>query len=91
VLPSETVRGAGAGSPLPLPSPRPSPSAQYIPPMPPGIDGDFSGSFFSTTTASVVSSRLAMDAAFWSAVRVTLVGSITPASTRSSYVSVWAL
>ena len=65
---------------------------QYIPPMPPpGIDGAFSGSFFSTTTASVVSRRLAMDAAFWSAVRVTLVGSITPASTRSSYLSAWAL
>ena len=42
-------------------------------------------------TASVVSSRLAIDAAFWSAERTTLVGSITPASTRSSYCSLWAL
>src|SRR5712691_5778485 len=68
-------------------------SAQYIPPMPPppGIAGIFSFSFFSTTTHSVVRSSPAMDAAFCSAVRVTLVGSITPAATRSSYSSVWAL
>jgi len=60
---------------------------QYIPPMPPpGMAGaDFSSSFFSTTTHSVVSSSEAMEAAFCRAVRVTLVGSITPASTRSSY------
>ena len=32
-----------------------------------------------------------MEAAFCSAVRVTLVGSMTPAATRSSYSSVWAL
>src|SRR6266550_2021830 len=68
-------------------------SAQYIPPMPPppGIEGIFSFSFFSTTTHSVVRSSPAMDAAFCSAVRVTLVGSMTPAATRSSYSSVWAL
>ncbi len=42
----------------------------------------------STTTHSVVSSSPAIDAAFCSAVRVTLVGSMTPAFTRSSYVSV---
>ena len=41
---------------------------------PPGIGGDFSSSFFSTTTHSVVSSRLATEAAFCNAVRVTLVG-----------------
>lgn len=41
--------------------------------------------------ASVVSMREAMDAAFCRAVRVTLVGSITPAFTRSSYCSVEAL
>src|SRR5438132_12964517 len=68
-------------------------AAQYIPPMPPppGIGGIFSFSFFSTTTHSVVRSSPAMDAAFCSAVRVTLVGSMTPAATRSSYSSVWAL
>ena len=41
--------------------------------------------------ASVVSMREAMEAAFCRAVRVTLVGSITPAFTRSSYCSVSAL
>src|SRR5690348_8728019 len=37
------------------------------------------------TMASVVSMREAMEEAFCSAVRVTLVGSMTPALTRSSY------
>src|SRR5881296_3027204 len=71
----------------------PSRCDQYIPPMPPppGIGGIFSLSFFSTTTHSVVRSSPAIDAAFCSAVRVTLVGSMTPAATRSSYSSVWAL
>jgi hypothetical protein len=41
--------------------------------------------------ASVVSMSEAMEAAFCKAVRVTLVGSITPASTKSSYCSVEAL
>ena len=41
--------------------------------------------------ASVVSMSEAMEAAFCRAVRVTLVGSITPAVTRSSYCSVAAL
>ena len=41
-------------------------------------------SFFSTISASVVSSSAAIDAAFWSAVRVTFVGSMTPAWTRFS-------
>ncbi len=66
-------------------------ASQYIPPpMPPGGGpaclSSLSG--ISLTSASVVSRSEAMEAAFWSAVRVTLVGSITPASTRSSYDSV---
>jgi hypothetical protein len=53
--------------------------------MPPGgAAGAGFSSFFSTTTASVVSRRPAIDAAFCSAVRLTLVGSMTPALTRSS-------
>src|SRR3954451_16212573 len=51
-------------------------------------------STLSTTSeiiASVVSIREATEAAFWRAVRVTLVGSMTPAFTRSSYPSVEAL
>ena len=51
--------------------------------------GFFSG--ISAIMASVVSISEAIDAAFCSAVRVTLVGSMTPAATRSSYVSVAAL
>jgi hypothetical protein len=58
---------------------------QYIPPMPPpGAASAGFSSFLSTTTHSVVRSKPAIDAAFWSAVRVTLVGSITPAFTKSS-------
>ena len=59
---------------------------QYIPPPmpPPGGIGCFSSfSGISLTSASVVSMSEAMEAAFWSAVRATLVGSMTPASTRS--------
>ena len=41
--------------------------------------------------ASVVSSSDAIDDAFCSAERTTFVGSMTPAFTRSSYVSVAAL
>ncbi len=65
---------------------RASVEAQYMSPIPPppGIAGALSFSGFSTTTASVVSSSPAMEAAFCSAVRVTLVGSMTPAATRSS-------
>ncbi len=59
-----------------------------MPPPPPGAAGAGFSSFRSTTTHSVVSSRPAIDAAFCSAVRVTLVGSMTPALTRSSYASV---
>ena len=57
-----------------------------LPPMPPpGMPagaGLSSGS--SATVASVVMRRPATDAASWSAVRTTLVGSITPADTRFS-------
>ena len=59
---------------------------------PPGMAGAaFSSSFFSTTTHSVVSRSEAMDAAFCSAVRVTLVGSRMPAYTMSTYSPVAAL
>src|SRR5262249_29651503 len=60
-------------------------SGQYMPPMPPGPPGD-AASFFSSgisdTRASVVRSSDAMDEAFWSAVRTTFTGSMTPAATR---------
>ena len=46
---------------------------------------------YSQTMASVVSSNEAIDAAFWSAARVTLVGSMTPSATRSPKLSVSAL
>ena len=61
--------------------------AQYMPPMPPpGPPAGAAGlsSFFSTISASVVRSSPEIEAAFCSAVRVTLVGSMTPACTRSS-------
>ena len=50
---------------------------------PAGIAGAFSG--FSVTSASVVRMMPATDAAFSSAERVTLAGSMMPASTRSTY------
>jgi hypothetical protein len=56
-----------------------------------GVDGEVRARavvFAAQTMASVVSMREAMEAAFCRAVRVTLVGSITPAFTRSSYCSV---
>src|SRR5271165_6740697 len=57
-----------------------------MPPMPPGPpEAGFSFSGNSVTNASVVSKRAEIEAAFCSAVRVTLVGSTTPALTRSSY------
>src|SRR6266545_1455811 len=70
------------------------PKATYIiPPMsgmpPPAIAGCFSGA--SATIASVVRMFLAIDAAFWSAERVTIVGSMIPAFTRSSYTPVSTL
>ena len=46
---------------------------------------------FSTTEVSVVSSRPAIEAAFASAERVTLTGSMTPAAIRSMYSPVAAL
>lgn len=56
-----------------------------MPPMPPGIAGlPLSSSGSSETIASVVNMSPAIEAAFCSAVRVTLAGSITPALTRSS-------
>src|SRR5689334_18952734 len=48
-----------------------------MPPGPPGAGFSFSGS--SVINASVVSKRAEIEAAFCSAVRVTLVGSTTPA------------
>ena len=61
-------------------------------PPPDGIAGIcFFSSGFSTIVASVVSNRPATDAAFSSAIRATLVGSITPDFTRFSYCSVSAL
>src|SRR6266403_1161356 len=57
-----------------------------MPPMPPGgIAGVFSFSGISVTSASVVSNRPAIEAAFCNALRVTLVGSTMPAFTRSTY------
>src|SRR4051812_37494192 len=50
---------------------------------PAGAGFSFSGS--SVTRHSVVSKRPAIEAAFWSALRVTFFGSTTPALTRSSY------
>jgi hypothetical protein len=64
------------------PGPR---SIQYIPPMSAaGIAPDDSISGIREMTASVVSSRDAIDAAFCRAERTTLVGSITPDCTRFS-------
>ena len=56
-----------------------------IPPMPgapPGIGA--SGSGLSVTRVSVVSTIAAMDAAFWSAERVTFAGSTMPAPIMST-------
>jgi hypothetical protein len=53
---------------------------------PPGQAGaGFSFAGTSATNASVVSRRPEIDAAFCSAVRVTLVGSTTPAFSKSPY------
>jgi len=46
---------------------------------------------FSATTTSVVRNRPAIDAAFCSAERVTLAGSMMPAAIRSTYSPVAAL
>ena len=59
---------------------------------PPGMGGiGFSSFGSSATMASVVSNSPAMDAAFCSAVRVTLVGSTMPSCTMSPYSPVAAL
>ena len=55
----------------------------------PAPTGFFSGG--SATTASVVRMFFAIDAAFCSAERVTIAGSMTPADTRSTISPVWAL
>ncbi len=60
-------------------------------PPPGGIAGAFSFSLISEIIASVVSMRLAMEEAFWSADFVTLAGSMIPALSRSSTFSVAAL
>ena len=64
-----------------------------MPPMPPppGDGASFFSSGISETSASVVSSSEAIDEAFWSAVRTTFTGSMTPEATRFSYLSVAAL
>jgi hypothetical protein len=63
-----------------------------MPPSPPGIPppaGAFSG--LSATTASVVRNSAAIDAAFCSAERVTLAGSMMPSAIMSTYSPVAAL
>jgi hypothetical protein len=66
-----------------------------MPPMPPGIPAGIAGapssSGESERTHSVVNSMLAIDAAFSIATRATLVGSITPAWNKFSYLSKRAL
>ena len=52
------------------------------PPPPPGLGESFLSSGISETIASVVSMSDATDAAFCSATRTTLVGSMTPAATE---------
>ncbi|GIW11744.1 MAG: hypothetical protein KatS3mg061_2801 [Dehalococcoidia bacterium] len=49
------------------------------------MGGFFSG--MSVTSVSVVSTIVAIDAAFWSAERVTFAGSMMPRLTRSVYSS----
>ena len=64
-----------------------------MPPIPPaGIAGMAGASdFFSASTHSVVRNIEAIEAAFSSATRDTLVGSMIPAFSRSSYLSSRAL
>src|SRR3954464_6295528 len=54
-------------------------------PPPPGMAGAEAFSGLSATTASVVRNKAAMDAAFCSADRVTLAGSMIPAVIRFLY------
>ena len=59
---------------------------QYMPPIPaPPAGAAGSGCGISATRDSVVSTIAAMEAAFWSALRVTFVGSMIPRSTISTY------
>ena len=60
-------------------------SDQYIPSIPPPIPAGAAGagSLMSATIDSVVKTVAAIDAAFWSAERVTFVGSTIPAPTMS--------
>ena len=64
------------------------PSDQYMPPMPPPMPGLAAGagfsSFFSDTTASVVRTVAATDAAFFNALLVTFAGSTIPVSIISA-------
>jgi hypothetical protein len=62
-----------------------------MPPGPPGAGASFFSSGISETIASVVSRSAAIEDEFCRAERTTFVGSMTPALTRSSYVSVAAL
>jgi len=59
--------------------------------MPPPISPDLSSPWISEMRASVVSIKPAIEAAFCSAQRVTFAGSMMPAATRSSNLSVAAL
>jgi hypothetical protein len=61
-----------------------------IPGLPIGI-AEPPSSFFSANTQSVVNNIAATEAAFSKAIRLTLVGSITPAFNKFSYFSVRAL
>src|SRR5579871_286086 len=58
----------------------------HLAPMETADRGVYCG--FSTTNTSVIRIKLAIDAAFCNARRVTLTGSTTPAATRSRYSSV---
>ena len=64
---------------------------EFMPPPPGGIGASFFSSGMSHTSASVVSSSDAIDDAFCSAERTTLVGSMTPAAIKSSSLSSCAL
>jgi len=85
-IPGGGVRGTGTG---PGPDVR-SGGRDYIIPMPPmspppPAGGSFSFSGISVTKHSVVISRPATEAEFCRAARVTLVGSMMPASSMSTY------
>ena len=74
-VPKSSLPAAGGLAPV---------AAQYMSSPPCAAAAGFSSLGFSATRASLVSSRVATLAAFCRAVRVTLVGSITPALTMSS-------